>query len=631
MLTLGGRDGREDAQQARNKVQPITSADSFFGKPDGMMEQVLERNNPTKCSAGVLAMRVPDPPSYAPPSICAISKDGKIVAVGGKDVELYLWSTDSGELMSTLRGHEIAWTSSNDNTFFVTVQEDSKVFIWDQQQLRQRQLLGHPDEPLTCCSVSLDDLYVVVGGARGTVYSWDSDSGVEYRQCEDGHTGPVSTVMCYPMPDGTHVIISCGAADHTIVVWDLETASKRNTILIDELEHAKNVRYHISKEGTQVAAWCTDSVPFPNLIFVDALNGAKNSVYCHDGLVRHATFAKDAAKIISCGSDGKIVLWDTLSFEPQVTLVGHNGSVLCCGINEEGNRIVSSGEDCTIRVWSTEDGQQLMMMQAQDEPIKFCAFAKSSSSNKVLSCDMSGRVYVWNVLSEVVASLIRRFADNISSVVLSNDNKLLAAGCNNGRIMMWDAEMRENVWEYSHHTGRVEALAFNSLNDLVATAGADGRVSIIAVDSGKQMNCFSGTEEPIMSICFSPDDEKVAGLSADGKLLVYVVASTSRTPRLTLQNSIARVTGFVWSPNSKLLAGCGSDGCVMVWNATTGSIFTVLEGDASATCCCFDVVGKLLAVGNVLGRTVLYNLESAEELCELRNNASSVVEVMFSQ
>jgi WD40 repeat protein len=51
---------------------------------------------------------------------------------------------------------------------------------------------------------------------------------------------------------------------------------------------------------------------------------------------------------------------------------------------------------------------------------------------------------------------------------------------------------RENIWEYSHHTGRVEAVAFNSLHDAVATAGADGRISIIAVDSGKQLNSFSG-------------------------------------------------------------------------------------------------------------------------------------------
>eukprot|EP00197_Chlamydomonas_leiostraca_P013445 CAMPEP_0202878754 /NCGR_PEP_ID=MMETSP1391-20130828/32681_1 /ASSEMBLY_ACC=CAM_ASM_000867 /TAXON_ID=1034604 /ORGANISM="Chlamydomonas leiostraca, Strain SAG 11-49" /LENGTH=69 /DNA_ID=CAMNT_0049561003 /DNA_START=17 /DNA_END=223 /DNA_ORIENTATION=+ len=69
-------------------------------------------------------------------------------------------------------------------------------------------------------------------------------------------------------------------------------------------------------------------------------------------------------------------------------MTGHVGNVLCCGINEEGSRIVSSGEDCTIRVWSTEDGAQLMMMAAQDEPIKFCAYAKSTGASKLLTCDV---------------------------------------------------------------------------------------------------------------------------------------------------------------------------------------------------------------------------------------------------
>lgn len=48
--------------------------------------------------------------------------------MGGKDVELLLWDTTTGELLSTLRGHETSWTSSNDNSFFVTTQEDSKVW-----------------------------------------------------------------------------------------------------------------------------------------------------------------------------------------------------------------------------------------------------------------------------------------------------------------------------------------------------------------------------------------------------------------------------------------------------------------------------------------------------------------------
>ncbi|KAG1680624.1 hypothetical protein FOA52_015073 [Chlamydomonas sp. UWO 241] len=609
-----------------NRVEPFSAADNFFGSPE--INESITMRPPTKCAAGCLAMRVPDPPTYAPPTVCNISKDGKIVAVGGRDVELYLWDTSTGDLLSTLRGHEICWTTSYDNTFFVTVQEDSKVYIWDQQQVVQRQLLGHPDEPLVCCSVSLDDEFVVVGGGKGTVYSWDSESGVEYRQYEGGHTGPVQTVMCYAMEDGTHIIISCGASDHTIVVWDLETANMRAKILVNELEHSKNVRYHISKDGTQVLVWCTDSVPFPNLVFVDALNDAKNSVFCHDGLVRHAVFAKDSERIISCGSDGNIVIWDTITLEPHVTLRGHIGAVLCCAINEACTHIVSSGEDCTVRLWSAEDGRQLQSMEAQDRPVKSCVFDRSF--NKILACDTAGHVYVWSTLAEVILNLLRRFADSISCVKMSAGQKLMAAGSNTGRVMMWDVERRELMWEHSIHVGRVESLAFNNLME-IASAGADGRISLMSAETGKQTNYFLGQDEPITCIAFSPDDERIAGCSADGKLLVYAANSPNHKTKLVLRSNLARVMDFVWSPNSKLIAGVCSDGCSLIWNATTGSIFTVLEGESAATCCTFDYVGKLLAIGTVMGTTNIFNLETTELLTELRTNASPVRSIMFNQ
>lgn len=74
-----------------------------------------------------LALRVPDPPTAAPPAIVNISKDGRIAAVGGKDVGLSLWSTETGELLGTLNGHETSWTSSNNGQFMVTTQDNSKV------------------------------------------------------------------------------------------------------------------------------------------------------------------------------------------------------------------------------------------------------------------------------------------------------------------------------------------------------------------------------------------------------------------------------------------------------------------------------------------------------------------------
>lgn len=37
------------------------------------------------------------------------------------------------------------------------------------------------------------------------------------------------------------------------------------------------------------------------------------------------------------------------------------------------------------------------------------------------------------------------------------------------------------------HAGRVEAIAFNTLRELLVTCGADGRVVVMNVDSGKQV------------------------------------------------------------------------------------------------------------------------------------------------
>lgn len=48
-----------------------------------------------------------------------------------------------------------------------------------------RQLLGHPDETLTSCSISVDSQFVIAGSAKGTIYSWDvaRSVGVCARVC----------------------------------------------------------------------------------------------------------------------------------------------------------------------------------------------------------------------------------------------------------------------------------------------------------------------------------------------------------------------------------------------------------------------------------------------------------------
>ncbi|MEW5316534.1 MAG: hypothetical protein WDW38_007902 [Sanguina aurantia] len=573
----------------------------------------------------------------APSAITALSHDGSIAAVGGRDMELYLWDVLSGNMLTKIEGHDIHWASSRDMSFFVTCQEDGSVVMWDKESMRMQmvggeaewvmwlacaglKVLGEIHEGISCLSISPSDR--VVHRAGGELL-------------RGGHTGPVALVQCCTTVEGDDVVVSCGASDHTIVVWDLQAGDQLMQMTITELQAAKNIKYDISADSRLVLMMCVDAVPFPNLFLVHLSTGAKRCVSCHDGIIRHGCLGRGAHSFATCGSDGKVVLWDSEAMEPRFTMAGHVGAVVCVDMDLSGERIVSAGDDCTLRLWSATDGQQLMVFEAQDEPLKMVAFAAGSAS-RVISSDISGRTYVWSLHSEFLLDLIRRYVDSVSCFTMSADQRSAVLGCNNGRVMLWDMESRELQWEYSHHTGRVEAATFNSSLTLVATVGADGCVSVIHLHDGKQANSFTGNDNPLVSVAFSPDDERIAANSADGKVLVYMVSQHQhqhgRKARLVLENQISRVTCFVFSPNSKLIVGCGADGSVLVWNVNTGSISTALEGEAAAaTCCCFDLIGKLLAVGNVMGNTLLFNLETAELLCELKGNASPVRELTFNK
>lgn len=100
---------------------------------------------PSRCHHGLLAVRIPDTQQYAPSAITALSHDGSIAAVGGRDMELYLWDVLSGNMLTKIEGHDIHWASSRDMSFFVTCQEDGSVVMWDKESMRMQMVGGEAE------------------------------------------------------------------------------------------------------------------------------------------------------------------------------------------------------------------------------------------------------------------------------------------------------------------------------------------------------------------------------------------------------------------------------------------------------------------------------------------------------
>ncbi|NJK80425.1 MAG: protein kinase [Chloroflexaceae bacterium] len=113
----------------------------------------------------------------------AIRHDGSQIAIGNEDAQVQLWQFDSGNAITTLRGHSqsvLCVAFSNDGRYLASGSEDGKVLVWDTtEDLNNPYLIdvGHSVETL---AISPNGRWLVVGG-WGEVITLTRSSTILFR------------------------------------------------------------------------------------------------------------------------------------------------------------------------------------------------------------------------------------------------------------------------------------------------------------------------------------------------------------------------------------------------------------------------------------------------------------------
>src|SRR5262249_22956319 len=177
---------------------------------------------------------------------------------------------------------------------------------------------------------------------------------------------------------------------------------------------------------------------------------------------------------------------------------------------------------------------------------------------------------------------------------VSPDGKYLASGSYQ-EVVLWDAktgELRKRVTGFAE---RVVCLAFSHDGKKLATGGGaptqEGGLKGIEVGTGKvgvegKNQVHSDT---VFGVQFSPDDKLIASCGAD-KFVKVFEADTGKFVK-SLEGHTHHVQGVGWSTDGKLLASAGADNVVKVWDYTRGEqVRTINAHTKQVTCLTF--IGK---------------------------------------
>ncbi len=142
----------------------------------------------------------------------AISPDGRLLATAGQGRQIVVWDAVNGRQLKSLSGHSgdvrsLAFVG--DSRYLASASEDKLVLIWDLQRATQHQILrGHADEVIHL-AVSANGQRIVSGAAKMLI-AWDGMQGRELRRYRLEKGGDLVAMT----PDGQTLVVARGKQLH---------------------------------------------------------------------------------------------------------------------------------------------------------------------------------------------------------------------------------------------------------------------------------------------------------------------------------------------------------------------------------------------------------------------------------
>jgi eukaryotic-like serine/threonine-protein kinase len=402
--------------------------------------------------------------------------------------------------------------------------------------------------------------------------------------------------------------------DGNIRLWDMATRKSIQTLTAGTMIN----RLAFSPDGTHlaVARWDDVSV-FP-------LAGGESRRF-NGG--RWVAFNPDGTRF-AVAEDNSVAIYEWPSGRLVRTLNGHSKLVFGFDFNHDGDRIVTTGGDQTVRTWDVESGKLL------GHPLKFPQLVYS------LHYLSDGRLFISQhndsqILDAVTGDVLGRIPVGVHGAdrfAISRDDRYFAGPTRDGAIKIWNLKTLEEEATFRGHPPYIGGTVFTRDSKELISVGHDPNVRIWRMN-GRPDSRVLLREKALGGIAFTSDGRRLALALASsgthgpeaGRLRILDVETGKELLRLDALGSPR------FSPDDRWLATNRADGSVSLWDAKTGrEIRNLFAPGQRSMRIAISPDGHWIASGTQAGSVLIWNLMADEPPIILEGLVDSVSSVAFS-